>query len=144
MATTDAGGIRVEGLKEFQAAARRAVDRELPRRLGAAHREIGELVISRLSPPPDPAAVGAGRGAGVRASASKRDVILRVGGAHRASGEHTRKQPWGVLRVRRPGTHAPDRPHIRGTIDKNVEEIGDEYLKAISAAMSGAFAETNP
>ena len=136
--------IEVEGLKEFQAATRRAVDRELPSRLGQAHREIGELVISKLSPAPDPAAVGAGKGAAVRASASKRDVILRVGGTHRASGPYTKMQPWGARRVVRPGTTVGPRPHIRGTIDKHADEVSNAYLKAISNAMSGAFAETKP
>lgn len=136
--------IEVEGLKQFQMAVRRAVSGPLPKEMGEAHREIGELVITKLDPKPDPKAVGSGKGATVRASASKRDVLLRVGGSHRASGEHTRKQPWGRLRVVRPGTPAPDRPHIRGTIDKHADEIGDAYLKAISQAMSGAFAETNP
>lgn len=136
--------IEVQGLKEFQRAARRAVDSELPKRLGQAHKRIGELVISRLEPKPDPAAVGAGRGSAVRASASKRDVVLRVGGGHRASGIHTKMQPWGVLRVRPIGQPTPPRSYIRGTIDRNYSEIADAYLKAISAAMSGAFAETKP
>jgi hypothetical protein len=141
---TDAGGIRVEGLKEFQSASRRAADRELPKCLGQAHRHIGELVISRLSPAPDPMAVGAGAGAAVRASASKRDVLLRVGGAHRASGAYTRMQPWGRTRVGRIGILRPARPHIRGTIDKYRSEIENAYLQAVSDAMSGAFAKTTP
>lgn len=136
--------IEVEGLKEFQTAVRRAVAGPLPKEMGQAHREIGELVISKLDPKPDPSAVGSGAGAAVRASASKRDVLLRVGGGHRASGAHTNKQPWGRVRTVRPGTPTPDRPDIRGTIDKHADEIGDAYLKAISRAVSSAFAETNP
>ena len=138
--------IEVEGLKEFQRATRRAVDSELPKRLGQAHKHIGELVISRLTPKPDPAAVGAGRGSDVRASASKRDVILRVGGAHRRSPspEITKMRQWGARFVGRVGQPAPDRPYIRGTIDRHQDEIGNAYLEAISAAMSGAFAETKP
>lgn len=136
--------IEIEGLKEFQRAARQAVDSELPKRLGQAHKHIGELVISRLQPRPDPAAVGEGRGADVKASASKRDVILRVGGAHRAAGVNTNKQPWGIKRVSRPGTPKPARPYIRRTIDTNYDEIANAYLEAISAAMSGAFSETKP
>lgn len=139
---TDAGGIRVEGLKEFQAATRRATDSELPKRLGQAHKHIGELVISRLSPRPTPPAVGVGRGADVRASTSKRDVLLRVGGAHR-SGKSPQMQ-WGRKPGRRPTESAPDRPYIRGTIDRHQGDIEDQYLKAISAAMAGAFAETTP
>lgn len=136
--------IEVHGLKEFQAAARRSVDMELPKRLGEAHKQIGQLVISKLHPAPDPAAVGAGAGAAVRASASKRDVLLRVGGTHRASGTKTRLQPWGRLRVGRIGMIRPKRPHIRGTIDRYQDQIGDAYLRKISEAMSGAFAETKP
>ena len=136
-----AGAIQIEGLKEFQRAARKAVDRDLPKRLGQAHKHIGELVISRLTPSPVPAAVGAGAGSTVRPSASKRDVLLRVGGAHRP------KPPlsvWGRKRIVAPGRGAPPRPFIKGTVDRNRDAIGDEYLKAISAAMSGAFAKTEP
>lgn len=136
--------IEIVGLKEFQRASRRAVDTELPRRLGQAHKHIGELVISKLEPRPDPAAVGAGRGADVRSSASKRDVILRTGGGHRASGIYTKMQPWGARRVVRPGIPVPARPYIRRTIDNHYDEIADAYLEAISAAMSGAFAQTKP
>lgn len=134
--------IKIEGLKEFQMAARRSTDSELPKRLGLAHREIGELVISRLQPRPDPAAVGAGAGAAVRASASKRDVLLRVGGAHRRG--HSPQMQWGRRPARRPGQSAPKRPYIRETIDREYDEIADAYLAAISAAMRPAFAETKP
>ena len=133
--------IEVEGLKEFQIAARRAVDSDLPKRLGQAHKHIGELVISKLQPRPDPAAVGSGAGSSVRASASKRDVLLRVGGTHRA------RPPlsiWGRTRTLRVGQSAPARPYIRGTIDRHQDEIGTAYLEAISQAMSGAFADTSP
>lgn len=134
--------IEVDGLKQFQAAARRATDSELPKRLGEAHRHIGELVISRLQPRPDPAAVGTGGGAAVRSSATKREVLLRVGGAHRA--KHSPEMQWGRRPARQPGERAPKRPFIRLTIERNRDEISTEYLKAISAAMSGAFAKTEP
>ena len=51
MASRD-GHIKVEGLREFQREVRRAADRDLPKRLGQANKEIGALVISRLSPAP--------------------------------------------------------------------------------------------
>lgn len=133
--------IQIEGLKEFQQAARKATDADLPKRLGQAHKQIGQLVIDRLTPRPDPAAVGTGGGSTVRPSASKRDVLLRVGGNHRP------KPPmsvWGRRRVLRPGASAPARPYIKETAERNRDEIGTEYLKAISAAMSSAFAETDP
>lgn len=136
--------IEVAGLKEFQAAVRRGTDSELPKRLGEAHRVIGAMVIAKLTPAPDPVAVGAGTGATVRPSATKREVILRAGGGHRASGPYTRMQLWGRTRVGRVGVSRPPRPYIRGTIDKYSTEIGDEYLRAISAAMAGAFAKTTP
>lgn len=134
-----AGAIEVHGLKEFQAASRRAVDSELPKRLGQAHKRIGELVISKLQPRPEPSATGTGAGAAVRASAAKREVLLRVGGSHR------RKPPlsvWGRNRVTRVGLATPKRPYIRQTIDRHEDEIGKAYLEAISRAMSGAFHDT--
>jgi hypothetical protein len=136
------GEIEVEGLKEFQSAARRAVDSGLPKRLGEANKSIGQLVISRLSPSPDPSAVGTGAGAAVRASAAKREVLLRVGGAHRA-GKSPQMQ-WG----RQPGPMAfrsrPARPYIRETVESNRDEIEQAYLKAVSQAMKPAFNKTEP
>src|SRR5690606_36444435 len=67
--------IEVEGLKEFNRAVRAAKDKQLDKRIGQANKKIGQLVIDRLSPSPDPRAIGAGRGATVRPSASKREVL---------------------------------------------------------------------
>lgn len=133
--------IEVEGLKEFQQAVRQIRSRDLDKRLGEANKRVGQLVIDRLTPAPDPVAIGAGRGATVRPSASKRDVLLRVGGSHRAAGEHTKKQPWGVKRVARPGTRTPERPFIQRTAEQHVDEIGELYLTGIVEAFSPAFAE---
>jgi len=153
MATNKFGEIDVDGLKEFQRAARRSTDTELPKRLGRAHKHIGQLVIDRLQPKPDPATVGKGAGAAVRASASKREVLLRVGGAHRANDSIPKPTQsknryayayWGKRAGPLAFQRRPERPHIRGTIDRYADEIGDEYLEAISAAMSGAFAKTTP
>ena len=132
--------IELDGLQEFQRAARRSTDTELPKRLGRAHKHIGQLVIDRLQPRPDPAAIGSGKGSTVRASASKRDVLLRDGGTHRAG--HSPQMQWGKSRPER--LVANRRPYIRETIDANYDEIADEYLGAISAAMSGAFDKTTP
>lgn len=134
--------IEVEGLKEFQRASRRAVDSELPKRLGRAHKHIGQLVIARLQPRPNAAAVGVGGGSSVRPSASKREVLLRVGGAHRKN--HSPRMQWGKRPGRSADQQSTKRPYIRKTIEDNRDEIGTEYLKAISGAMSGAFAETKP
>lgn len=141
MASRD-GYIKVEGLKEFQRASRSAADRNLPKRLGQANKEIGELVISRLSPRPAPAAVGQGSGASVRASASKREVLLRVGGAHRAG--NSPQMQWGRKPARRPGEQAPKRPYIKKTMADNERLIYAEWLKAVSKAMDPAFWKTEP
>lgn len=130
-----AEAIRVEGLKELQRAIRKAVDDEIPARLGAANKSIGELVISKLSPAPDPLAVGTGGNAAVRPSASKRDVLLRVGGAYRA------KPPlsvWGKTQVPAGGRKRPARPHILGTVEAHQAEIEDAYLDAIAEALNPA------
>ena len=133
--------IEIDGMKEFQTAVRRAKDVELNRRLGEANKRIGEMVISRLSPAPDPRAVGVGAGASVRPSTTRREVLLRVGGSHRSSGPHTRKQPWGRKRVTPVGKPAPDRPYIQQTADRQYDEIGNAWLQATFEALGPAFAD---
>lgn len=135
-----AESIEVEGLKEFQRAVRRSTDSELPKRLGQANKRVGELVISRLTPRPDPNVVGAGAGSTVRPSASKRDVLLRVGGKHRA------KPPlslWGKRRLSPIGKRLGPRPYIKQTAERHYDEIAEAYLDGIVAAMNGAFADTS-
>lgn len=118
-----------------------AAQRDLPKNMGQAHKEIGQFIISRMDYA-DPGAVGTGRGSVVRPSASKRDVLLRVGGSHRASGPYTKMQPWGRLRVVRPGTQTPDRPHIWGTIWDNKRDIEKVYAEKVGKAMSPVFAKS--
>lgn len=143
------GAIEIEGLRELNKAIRRSTDTELPKRIGQANKSIGQLVISKLEPASNPAAVGRGAGAAVRPSASKREVLLRVGGAHRA--HESVPQPsrsknryalpqWGKQIVN-PWQRAPDRPHILGTVEKHRKEIEKAYLDATQDAMSGAFAD---
>jgi hypothetical protein len=136
------GEIRVEGLKEFQQAVRRATGGALDKQLGQANKSIGQLVISRLAPSPNVAAVGEGAGAAVRASAAKREVLLRVGGAHRAG--RSPQMQWG----KKPGPMAfrqrPPRPYIRETVEQNRDAIEQAWLKAISQAMTPAFYSTEP
>lgn len=132
--------LAVEGLRPFNRDVRRATDRELPKRIGRANKFVGRLVISKLEPRPDAAAVGAGRGAAVRPSATKSSVILRAGGSHR---KVVPMQPWGFRRVTPVGTPAPPRPNIIGTAVKHADEISDAYLDAILAAMRGAFADVD-
>ena len=136
------GYIKVDGLKPLQAKIRKSTDRDLPKRLGQANKQIGQLVIDKLRPRPQPDAVGQGAGASVRASASKRDVLLRVGGAHRR--DHSPQMQWGKRPARTPGRRAPKRPYIRGTVDDHRTEIYNAWLKAISDAMDPAFHKTEP
>lgn len=136
------GPIEVVGLRELNRAVSRSVDRDLPKRMGQANKQVGRLVISRLKPKPDPAAVGRGAGASVRPSATRREVLLRVGGSHRAG--NTPRMQWGRRPARRPGERAPARPHIQKTARDNIRDIGDLHLRAISEAMSPAFADTEP
>ena len=130
-----AQSIRVEGLQELQRALRAAGDTEVPKRLGQANKQIGELVISKLEPRPDPAAVGVGSGSAVRASAAKREVLLRVGGAHRP------KPPlsvWGKKTTAPVGQRRPLRPNILGTVERHHTEIEDAYLEAVTKALRTA------
>lgn len=149
--------VQIEGLKEFNRTLGRVKDRDLNKRLGQANKQVGELVVRRLQPRPDPRAVGAGRGAAVRPSATRREVVLRVGGTHRPPDraprprpgrptaptvqQVTRMNPWGARRVVPPGTRTPDRPHIAGTVADNFDDIGALYLRLTMDALEPAFAE---
>jgi hypothetical protein len=128
--------IRVDGMRELQRGIRRAADREMPKRLGEAHKEVGRFVIDRLQPRPDPAAVGAGAGAKVRPSATKREVLLRVGGKHRTNPpmQQWGKRPVGGFRA------APPRPHIIGTVERHQQAIEEKYLDAVMRAVGPEFA----
>lgn len=131
--------IELEGLPEFNKMVRKAADRDLPKRIGQANKAIGQLVISKL-PQAGPQAVGTGAGATVRPSATKREVLLRVGGAHRVNRASTRSttlrvQQWGKTQVR--PFQSGERPHIIGMVEKNRSEIEQAYFKAIEKAMAG-------
>lgn len=142
MAKQPYGQIEVDtaDLKRFQRAVRQSTDTELPKRLGQANKSVGQLVIDRLQPRPDPDAVGTGAGASVRPSASRRNVLLRVGGAHRAG--YAPQKQWGKkpgpLAFRRRGP----RPYIRQTVEDNRKDIEEAWIDATLAAMDGAFAKT--
>lgn len=131
--------IELVGIKEFNRAVRRSTDQDLPKRIGQANKSIGQLVISKL-PQAGPQAVGTGAGATVRPSATKREVLLRVGGAARATrasarGTKLRVQQWGRTQV---GPFVSgERPHIIGTVNKNRREIENAYFKAIEEALTG-------
>lgn len=139
--------------RRFQRAVRRSVDRDLPKRLGQANKSIGAMVIAKLSPRPDPAAVGLGRGAAVRPSASKREVVLRVGGAHRvnpslpkptSSNNRWALAVWGKRQGPLAFRKRPPRPHIRQTVEDHRDEIEQAWLKAVADAMKPAFHKTTP
>lgn len=125
---------------DLQRAIRKSADRNLPKRLGQANKRTGKFIISKLTPRPTSRAVGEGRGAAVRPSASRREVLLRVGGSHRSA----RKEQWGT----RPDFSAmptpPPRPHIRETVARHRDEIEQFWLEAVSDALSDAFYETSP
>lgn len=127
--------------KDLQRAMRHAADTELPKRMGRANRSIGEIVKQLVDRKSDTAAVGMGRGATVRPSSSKREVKVRVGGAHRAG--NVPREQWGQRMGRNPRQNAPPRPYIREIVEENRDDIEREWLDAVEAAMSGAFADTN-
>lgn len=131
-------GIEVEGLKEFNAAIRKAVDSDLRKRIGQSNKEIGQLIISKLEPRPVPQAVGQGAGAAIRPSATAREVVLKAGGKHRAKAAPM--QQWGRVHVASFGA-APKRPFIMGTAMKHQEEIEKKYLEGVIDAVGPAFYE---
>lgn len=122
--------IEVEGLKELQTAIKRSQGK-LPASIGQAHKNVGSFIISKL-PPGDPRAVGAGSGATVRPSATKRDVVLRVGHGGRAASRFQ----WGKTAVQ-PFTSG--RPYIVGTVERYRKEIEQKFIDEIMKALSPAF-----
>ncbi len=121
--------IEIEGLKEMQADLRKAQGK-LPAALGQAHKNVGNFVISKL-PPADPNAVGAGTGAMPRPSATKRDVVIRVGtGAREAA-----KNQWGKTPVQ---PFVGGRPYIIGTVEANQNAIIWEFKKQLLEAVGPA------
>lgn len=122
--------IEVEGLRELQAAIKRQQGR-LPDALGQAHKDVGAFVIGRL-PAADPHAVGTGTGATVRPSASKREVLLRVG----HSGREASRNQWGKREVQ---PFAPGRPYIVGTIEQHQDEIEQRFLDEMVKVLGPAF-----
>lgn len=134
--------IEVEGYRELQQAIRRTGKREVPKALGQLHKAIGTRVIARLSPPPRAEATGAGAGASVRPSATVRDVILRVGGAHRQAGNSVGppKAQWGKRQVWPGfGLNPPPRPHIIQTALSDRETIEDMFLTEVTKVLQANF-----
>ena len=120
--------VHIEGIRELNRLLRQVGGRELQKELGQLHRQIGEMVISRLGG--RSTGVGSGRGETIRPSAAAREVQLRVGGSHRAQGGPTRPRQWG--RVQRwPGGQAPARPHLIGAAMDIQDRIEDVYLDGV-------------
>ncbi len=129
--------IQVDGLRELQADIRRQQGK-LPQSLGVAHKNVGAFVVARLTPPPNPHTVGEGLGAQVRPSATKREVLLRVGYSARPTkrgSEGGVLAQWGRTPVQPFGV---GRPYIVKTVADNQEAIEqmflDEYVKALGPA----------
>ena len=114
--------IKIEGLTELQHSLK-ASQGKLPAALGSAHKAIGQYIIAKV-PPGDPHAVGAGSGSVIRPSATKRDVVIRVGGTHRS--RHV--QQWGKKYVHPP---TKGRPYILGTVLEHEDDIVEQYHKTL-------------
>lgn len=143
MAFATNGGLEIDGLEAFQRRVSRAADKDLKKRMGRAHKRIGEKFASWLNPRPDPRAVGTGRGADVRPSASRSAVRLMAGGSHRedSAGPDAPLEQWGRKPARRIGETAPPRPHIIGTAEDHLDELELMYAEETMAALEPAFAE---
>jgi hypothetical protein len=124
--------IQVDGLKELQRDIKQARGK-MPKAIGEAHKNVGKFVISKL-PPADPRAVGEGAGAKIRASATKREVLLRVGHKER---EPLPQAQWGK-RPKQP-FEAGGRPYIVGTIEAYEDEIFEEFKRQTMRALRPAF-----
>jgi hypothetical protein len=121
--------LEVEGYKDFQRAVAGA-DKELAKRIGEIHKDIGAFVISKLQPK----AVGEGAGARVRPSATRREVLLRVGGGWRdeRARQWGKKQEW-------PSGGAPERPDIIGTAHRHQARIEQLLFDGIDKALKPPF-----
>lgn len=124
---------QVDGLTELNRALTRLKRRDLSKRVGQAHREVGVFIKGLVDAEADPRAVGKGAGAKVRPSASRREVQLRVGGAHRADGVPFKQ--WGKRPGREPGERAPSRPFIRRIAERNMTAILRRYREEIAKAL---------
>ena len=143
--------IKIDGIKELRRAVRNAVDKDLPKRMSQANKKIGEQIIGKwLTPPPRPETVGTGRAAKIRPSATRFDVVLRVGGVHRTrmntpvptkSKNRFALAPWG--KPKQIFMQGP-RPHILGSALDHREEIIDMYFEGIKLAVDPAFYSVKP
>lgn len=129
-----AARIVVEGLTELRATFRRLGGGEMTRQLGHVHKRVGEVVIAAAGGADT--GVGHGTGATIRPSASTREVLLRVGGSHRAPFGAWRQ--WGVNQVWPP----PDRPYLIEAAEESADDILDAYLDGVRAVARPLNIET--
>jgi hypothetical protein len=116
--------LQIEGVRELNRLLRQAGGPVLQKELGKVHKQIGQMVIDRVGG----AATGVGSGAGstIRASAASREVVLRVGGAHRNS--------WGKVGRWGKKWNRPERgkrPHLIGAARDMEQQITDTYLTGV-------------
>ena len=125
--------VHIEGVRELSRLLRKMGDKDLPKQLGQVHKSIGEMVIARAGGART--GVGSGRGETIRPSASTREVLLRVGGSHRA--QSPRRRQWGVTQ-RWPGGQAPQRPHLIEKARQIEPQIEAEYLDGVETIIRRA------
>lgn len=122
--------VEIEGMTEVRAAFRRLGGPDLVRQLGQVHKRIGEIVIRAAGG----AATGVGEGIGstIRPSANTREVLLLVGGRHRAGFGNWRQ--WGVRQMFPPPGR---RPFLVGAAVASQQEINNAYLDGVQAIAGG-------
>ena len=139
---------QVEGYKEMQRDLRKA-GKEAGKALGQAHKRVGQLIISKLAPAPDPRAVGTGKGANVRPSATKREVLILAGGKHRAqmatdavARGYDLRSPLAAMSWGKKQSFSkdrPKRPYIIGTALAHEKEVKDKFAEEVTNAMKPYF-----
>lgn len=122
--------LQIEGARELNRLLRQVGGRDLQKELGQVHKDVGRMVIARLGGADT--GVGSGAGATVRPSAATREVLLRVGGAHRTGGPVHR---WGKRWNRR---ERGRRPHLIGAALAIEEQITDRYLAGVDRVIRSA------
>jgi len=115
----------VGGIPELRKALQAAGGRPLEKELGKVHKRIGMMVIFRVGG--SISGVGLGKGAQIKPSATVREVVLFVGGAHRAGGGPVKPRQWGIRQI----WPAPARPYIVGAAVELAPDIVRMYEQGI-------------
>jgi hypothetical protein len=122
--------LQIEGVRELNRLLRAAGGPVLQKELGKVHKQIGQMVIDRLGGPNT--GIGAGAGATIRPSAATREVLLRVGGAHRASwGQGSEKGKVGRWGKKWNRQERGKRPHLIGAAFDIEPQITKTYLDGV-------------